>query len=83
MKENLNKTTVLVWDEGELMWTLLVDNDKVGLIEDLIAEKHGEYFADGNDDLRDEYGGYYDYISNELDKVEGIMVMTNVYHVEV
>ena len=67
------KRVLTVNDEGYNMWTILVDEDKVEHISNLIENLHYKFYDD--EELQIEYGGYYEYITIVLDKIDDIELL--------
>lgn len=67
------KSVLIVNDEGYRMWTILVDGDDIEYISNIIKNLHDEFYD--NEGLQDKYGGYYDYVTEALDKINGIELL--------
>lgn len=67
------KKVLIVKDENYTMWSILVDDNKVEYISNLIKNLHDEFYD--KEDLRIEYGGYYDYVTEKLNKINGIELL--------
>lgn len=67
------KRVLTVNDEGYKMWTILVDEDKVEYISNLIKNLHNEFYDDW--ELQIEYGGYYEYVTEVLNKIDYIELL--------
>lgn len=64
------KRLLTVYDEGYVMWRIVVDEDRVEEVSNLIKTAHDEFYNDF--DLQDEYGGYYEFVNEILDGIEGL-----------
>lgn len=68
------KRIIIVKDESYIvMWSILVDENNVEYISNLIKNLHEEFYD--NEELQNKYGGYHDYVTEELNKINGIELL--------
>ena len=62
-------------DEGYTMWNIVVDESIISVtkVKRTIKKLHDGFF--NKEDLQIEYGGYYEYVSEQLEKIDGVTIV--------
>lgn len=67
MNSMSDKIVLNVYDEGYLMWTLIVNEDRFEEISERIQERHDEYYNNNDDgEMEYQYENYSAYVEEFL-----------------
>ena len=67
------KKLVIITNANYPTWALKVDKKRWNYIENKINQAYNHYY--GNDELYNEYRGFYEYITTILNRIKGVELL--------